>query len=165
MKFAQGGSGSVWVRGLWLLAVAIVWSFWFLLYGLAFAWVNELLTRIGPLAADNGMLARPLEIALQVLLAAAFGFAGVALLQLARAPRFMWAFAAGLSVAFSLGTVVLWATSAAAESAKGGASTYLLYALVGAAMAAGCWATSKFVRPELKAAPASSSDSATEDVA
>lgn len=160
MKIAQGGSGSVLVRALWLLAVAVVWSFWFLLYGLAFAGVNELLTRIGPLAAENGMLAPPLEIGLQVVLAALFGFAGVAMLQLARAPRFMWAFAAGLSVALSLGTVVLWATSPAAEAVEGGASKYLLYALIGAGMAAGCWAASKAIRPAATVAAQKAADAA-----
>lgn len=169
MKNATGGSGSGLTRIAWIAAVIVIWPLWYLLYALTFAWVNESLTRIAALSAENGMLPPVMEFTLQVVLAAAFGFLGMFLFRLARGPKIVWYVAAGMSVLLSLGTVGLWMMSAAAEGAE--SNPFWIYAVVGAAMALGCWVGSSVVRVKAvrgktrstqpsENAPATSEDSA-----
>lgn len=140
---SQGGMRSGIARFVWPVTVVVIWAVWYVVYAFAFAVINEALTRLGGLAADNGMLPPVMELTLQASLALVFGLAGVTLLLLARAPRSSWLTAAITSVVLALATVILWATSAAGAGADGIGRLLGTYLLVGAAMAAGCWLGAK----------------------
>lgn len=136
---AQGGWTHVFKRLGWFAAILLVWPVWYLLYGVAFAAVNELLTQVPPLSAENGMLAPGFEIALQLVFAGIFGFLGMLLVRLVRGPKATWYMAGALSVALSVATFLLWRRSDAGAIADAGIrNSIATYLLAGSAMTLGC---------------------------
>lgn len=151
---AQGGWTLVLKKVGWFAGVLLVWPVWYLLYGVSFTAINELLTAIPPLTGDNGMLSPAVEIALQLVFAALFGYLGMLLVRLVRGPKATWYLAGALSLALFVGTFLLWKGSDAATAADAGIrNSIATYLLGGSAMMLGCWLGASFPKRIGKSSP------------